>query len=202
MTARDDLSQRVVLRPGAVPIPAWWPHRSRSALLEAMALNAAEVGFVNSRVEDVVVRAHASRRTFYAHFDNREQCLLAAHAAVADDAFMATADPDPQVALGRLMRYLAAWPAHAQLLVGDVVAVGPAGQARHEETMERLAVRLAAWAPDAARARGARGDELAHARFGALARLVQRAVLTGQYRTLPRLTPVLTELATREDPSA
>ena len=200
MPARVDLSQRVVLRPGAVPIPAWWPHRSRSTLLEAMALNAAEVGFVNSRVEDVVVRAHASRRTFYAHFENREQCLLAAHAAVVEDALIATDGPDPKAALGRLMRYLSAWPAHAQLLVGEVLAVGPAGLARHEETMTRLAARLEDCAPRTSRARGARREELAHARFGALARLVQQRVMTGQHRTLPRLTPVLTELATRDDP--
>jgi AcrR family transcriptional regulator len=200
MTALEDLTQRTVLRPGAVPIPTWWPRRSRSTLLEAMSINAAAEGFVHTRVEDVVELARASRRTFYAHFDNREQCLLAAHAAVVDDALLATQGADPGVALGRLMHYLAAWPSHAQLLFVDVLAAGPAGLARHEDAMMRLAKRLAHCTPRAARVRGARGEELAHARFGALHRLVQQRVMTGQYGTLPRLTPVLAELATSYEP--
>jgi AcrR family transcriptional regulator len=201
MTARDDLTQRIVLRPDAVAIPAWWPHRSRSTLLEAMILNAGAVGYANSRVEDVVDLARASRRTFYAHFDNREQCLLAAHAAVVDDALLAAQGPTPKVALGRLMHYLSAWPAHAHLLFVEILAVGPAGVPRHEDMMGRLGERLTGCTPRASRVRGARGEQLAHARFGALHRLVQQRVLTGQSQTLPRLTTVLTELATREDPS-
>jgi AcrR family transcriptional regulator len=192
----DDLTQRIVLQPDAVSIPAWWPHRSRSTLLAAMTVSAAEIGFANTRVQDVVELARGSRRTFYTNFDNREQCLLAAHAAVVDDAILATEAPTPREAFSRLMGYLSAWPTHAQLLLVEILAAGPTGLARHEEAMGRLAERLAVCAPRGSRIRGARGDELAQARFGSLHRLVQQRVITGQYGSLPRLTSVLTELAT------
>ena len=196
MLATDDLTQSTVLQPGAVSIPSWWPHRSRSTLMVAMTVSTAEIGFANTYVEDVVKLARGSRRTFYANFDNREECLLAAHATVVDDAILATEAPSPHEAISRLMAYLSAWPAHAQLLLVDILAAGPAGLASHEAAMDRLGERLAICAPRGPRIRGVRGDALAQARFGALHRLVQQRVITGQYGALPRLTPVLTELAT------
>ena len=99
------------------------------------------------------------------------------------------------------MRYLSAWPAHAQLVLVEILAVGPVGFARHEDLMNRLAARLADCAPSG-RTRGSRGQDLANARFGALHRIVQQRVVSGQHRTLPRLTPMLCDLATQEGPSA
>jgi AcrR family transcriptional regulator len=202
-----ELSRRTVLREGAVAFPAWWPARPRSAMLAAMAVAVAEQGFAHVRVDDVTVRARGSRRTFYTCFDDREDCLLAAHGAAVADCLLAVdaAGGAPHLALRRLMAYLAAWPAHAHLLLVGILAAGPAGVQRHEAAMDELARRLAACVPPAVflspTPGGLSAETLAQARLGALHRLVQQRVAAGQERSLPRLTPTLMLLAGLSDQS-
>jgi AcrR family transcriptional regulator len=60
-----------------------------------MALAAAQRGFAKTRVADVIARAGVSRRTFYAHFMDRESCFVAAYAAVRSDVLvLLTPDDD------------------------------------------------------------------------------------------------------------
>ena len=109
-----------------------------------MAQRAAINGFLDVTVDDVIVAARASRRTFYEHFSNREECMYATYDAVRDDAMAIVAEAGPALepALTALLRYFAAWPAHARVLCIDILAVGPEGLARHEATMGRLAAEL------------------------------------------------------------
>jgi AcrR family transcriptional regulator len=194
-----ELTRRTVLREGAVAVPAWWPARPRSTLMAAMAAAAAEHGFAQVRVDDVTLLARGSRRTFYTYFDDREDCLLAAHQAAFDDCMMAVDGAGAlRLALSGLMTYLAAWPAHAHLLLVEVLAAGPVGVRRHEAAMDALARRLVACLGPLHPAGGLSAETLAQARFGALYRLVQQRVASGQQRTLPSLTPVLMKLADLE----
>ena len=200
MTKPFELSRRTVLRDGAVGFPAWWPARPRSAMLAAMAAAVVEHGYAHVRVDDVTALARGSRRTFYTYFADREDCLLAAHEAALGDCLLAIdgAGGALQPALRRLMGYFAAWPTHAHLLLVEILAAGPAGVQRHEAAMEQLTRRLAACAAPASwpsPPSGLSAEILAQARFGALHRLVQQRVAAGQQRTLPRLTPVLVQLA-------
>lgn len=199
MTDPFDPSRRTVLREGAVGFPAWWPAQPRSAMLAAMAAAVVEHGYAQVRVDDVTALARGSRRTFYTYFADREDCLLATHEAAVGDCLLAldSAGGAVQPALRRLMSYLAAWPAHAHLLLVEILAAGPAGVERHEAAMGQLTRRLAACAGPPScpsPAAGLSAETVAQARFGALHRLVQQRVATGQQRTLPRLTPVLVEL--------
>jgi AcrR family transcriptional regulator len=167
-------------------------------MLAGMAAAATRQGFANVRVDDVIELARGSRRTFYAYFDGRESCLLEAHKVVLADCLRAV-DEGPQElepALGRLMRYLAAWPTHAHLLLVEILAVGPAGVAQYETAMDGLARRLSGCSIPGAKSGAVSTDALAQARFGALHRLVQQRVLAGEHHALPRLTPALVELVT------
>jgi AcrR family transcriptional regulator len=198
VTSGPNLKRRTVLREGAVAFPAWWPARPRSAMLAGMATAATRHGYANVRVDDVIELARGSRRTFYAYFDGRESCLLEAHQTVLADCLLAV-DEGPQdlsAALGRLMRYLAAWPAHAHLLLVEILAAGPAGIVQYEKAMDDLAGRLAACAIPGVKSSAVSADALVQARFGALHRLVQQRVLAGEHAALPRLTPALVELVT------
>lgn len=58
------------------------PAGHRDRLLAAMEESIAVKGFHQTTVGDVVARARTSRRTFYAHFAGREQCLIALHTEV------------------------------------------------------------------------------------------------------------------------
>src|ERR1700755_1395893 len=50
----------------------------RERLLAAMLRAAAERGYRETNVQDVIERAGVSRPTFYEHFTNKEDCFLAA----------------------------------------------------------------------------------------------------------------------------
>jgi AcrR family transcriptional regulator len=50
----------------------------RERLVVAMLKAAAELGYLETNVQDVIDRAGVSRPTFYEHFSNKEDCFLAA----------------------------------------------------------------------------------------------------------------------------
>jgi AcrR family transcriptional regulator len=167
-----------------------------------MAQRAAISGFLDVTVDDVLVAARASRRTFYEHFANREECLLASYDAIRDDAIrlVTEAGPDLEPALTELLRYFAAWPAHARVLCIDILAAGPVGLARHEATMERLAAEVVRHqdSPERPAVGMLRPDDVAHAVLGAVHRIVQRRLIDGRHASLPRLAPAICTLLAAE----
>lgn len=205
-TALSELTRPVVLRDGAAAVPSSWPACARSRLLAAMAQAAAVNGFLGVTVDDVIVAARASRRTFYEHFANREQCMLATYDAVRDDTLQIVAEAGPAIepSLTALLRYFAAWPAHARVLCIDILAVGPAGLARHEATMGRLAAELVRYQDPLERSAPGtlHSDDVAHAVLGAVHRIVQRRLIDGRHASLPRLAPAICALLTTEHASA
>jgi len=88
----------------------------RARLIEAMVLLAGERGFAATPVADLIARAQVSRKTFYAHFANREDLLLAAFDSCAtanlDRARSASSDSnangnsDTQTGLERMIDHL------------------------------------------------------------------------------------------------
>lgn len=56
----------------------------RERLLIAMLNAAAELGYLETNVQDVIDRAGVSRPTFYEHFSNKEDCFLAAFDSSAE----------------------------------------------------------------------------------------------------------------------
>ena len=205
-TALSELTRPVVLREGAPAVPSSWPACARSRLLAAMAQAAAVNGFLDVTVDDVIVGARASRRTFYEHFANREQCLLATYDAVRDDTLRIVAEAGPAVepSLTALLRYFAVWPAHARVLCIDILAAGPAGLARHEATMGRLAAEVIRYQEPLERPEPGklRSDDVAHAVLGAVHRIVQRRLVDGRHASLPRLAPAICALLDTERSSA
>lgn len=197
------LTRPVVLRHGAAAVPSAWPAVARSRILAAMAQCAAVNGFLDVTVDDVIIAAKASRRTFYEHFSNREECLLATYDAIRDDTLRVVVEAGPALepSLGALLRYFAAWPAHARVLCIDILAAGPAGLQRHERTMGLLAAEVVRYQDPATarRAPGAlRNDDVAHAVLGAVHRIVQRRLIDGRAATLPRLAPAICTLLAAE----
>jgi AcrR family transcriptional regulator len=49
----------------------------RERLIDALGASIAEVGYRRTTVADIVRRARTSRRTFYAHFSDKEACFVA-----------------------------------------------------------------------------------------------------------------------------
>ena len=60
-------------------------------LMEGLAASIREKGLAGTQVSDIVRHAHASRRTFYNHFDDKEACFVELMTNLSD-AFLAAVD--------------------------------------------------------------------------------------------------------------
>ncbi|HEY6550251.1 MAG TPA: TetR/AcrR family transcriptional regulator [Solirubrobacterales bacterium] len=119
----------------------------RERLLEAAVRVVAEKGYGATTVADMTREAGISRTTFYAMFEDKEACFLAAYDSVADALVRRIAkayeaeERWPQRAragLAALLEALAEEPAIARLALVDVGAAGPAAQRRYRAALQRL----------------------------------------------------------------
>lgn len=202
---------RAMIPARRVDAPPSWPTDASGRLTAAMVAVASERGYAATRVTDVLARTGISSRTFYVHFANREACFLRAYdAIVADLARLLRPEPEPgaeadrervpttQLVLAHVLGHFARWPAHARVLLVEILSVGPHGASRHEQTMRMLSERLAAcpqWQPG--RCSSLQREEIAQLAIGAIVRMVQLRIEAGEARALPQLLPSLTALTTR-----
>jgi AcrR family transcriptional regulator len=152
-----------------------------AALLEVVN----ERGFAGTTISGLVQRAGISRRSFYEHYENKEQCLLAAF----DDnverltrRMVAGLDPDADVRtqIEGLLRGLfdatVERPQAARLVCVEIAAAGPAGVERWAQgaaRFEQVVARLFKEAPGA----GTLPEPVAKAVVGALRKIVYTRVL-------------------------
>ncbi len=145
------------IRPGGAAALAPADHRQR--LLVAMAELLAEQGYAGVTVTDVVARARVSKRTFYQHFSDREECLLATYRVVAEGPLhMITQAAESVAGQGLSLReaiagltgaYLAAMAEHPLLtraMLTEPGSTGPAGRRARREVLCRFADQLVALA--------------------------------------------------------
>lgn len=120
----------------------------RTRLLDAMVWLATERGFDAVTIGDLTARARTAKRTFYAHFDDREGCFLAAYAQVDEAAFEvllagAVTQTEPlrriEAGLGALLEHLAERPRDARLWLLESRAAGQRAVAARLQTEHRLA---------------------------------------------------------------
>lgn len=139
-------------RHAASPAVVWESQRER--LLEAMAATVAVKGYAHAAVADVIEHAGVSRKTFYEHFVNKEQCFLAAYdagvdlllGAIEEAIDAAGSDPFLAAAAGTrsYLEWLAANPAFARTFLIEVLGAGPDALERRTAVHERFADLLAA----------------------------------------------------------
>jgi AcrR family transcriptional regulator len=119
----------------------------RERLLEAAVRVVAEKGYGPTTVTDLTREAGISRTTFYAMFDDKEACFLAAYDGVVDalvrriSAAYEAEEGWPRRAragLAALLEALAEEPDVARLALVDVGAAGPAAQRRYRAALQRL----------------------------------------------------------------
>jgi TetR/AcrR family transcriptional regulator len=168
-------------------------------MLLAMAEAVAEKGYARVAVADVIERARVSRRSFYEHFANKEECFLAAYdesvdllAGAIDDA-VAAAGPDlvagATAGTRAYLETLAGAPALARTFLIEVLAAGPVALARRDAVHERFAAQLAGVVAGA----GLDAPPYVHrAAVGAIHELICDRLLHGGAAALPDLLgPVL-----------
>jgi AcrR family transcriptional regulator len=131
-------------------------------LMVAAAQVFAEHGYEQTRSGDVARRAHVSRATFYEHFDNIDDCLLAAYEMAAEClldivevARQGPGSPDDRVrrAVEDVLAFLAVEPVLARLL-GVEAAAGVRAIAEARERMVANLADLLAGGPEIASGAG------------------------------------------------
>jgi AcrR family transcriptional regulator len=142
-----DRSRGLPRGPQALP-PEQVAADQRERLYEAMIASVNERGFVATTISDLVARAGVSRRSFYEHFENKEQCLLGTYDALIErltvriaDRFEPDADWTQQIEafVSELFEASSDRPDAARLVSVEMGAAGPVGIERWARDADRLA---------------------------------------------------------------
>jgi AcrR family transcriptional regulator len=119
----------------------------RERIVRAMVDTAAERGYAETAVADVIKRAGVSRKTFYENFKSKEACFLAAYDTVSGRLSTAaiqaykSADDWTQgirAALRACVEALVDDPAGARVAFVEILAAGPHALERYEASVRRF----------------------------------------------------------------
>jgi AcrR family transcriptional regulator len=155
-------------------------------LMEAMVQVVDERGVVATTISDLVARAGISRRTFYEHFENKEDCLLATYDAVVEaeirrllDVYNNSSNPgwlaQLEAVIRALFRDIAERPDAARLICVEMGASGAVGVQRWADGAARLQ-RFISRGFEQAPGPGTIPDPVARAIVGALRKMVYSRV--------------------------
>ena len=179
----------------------------RDRLLRAAALEFAECGYAGTSSDAISRRAGMSKATFYEHFANKEECILAlfdltvrtVQGAMADAARRAPSDARERMKAGTraFLTALSEHPEFAQTLLVEIIGAGPRAAQQRDAVLQVFADLLDAENAAAARrgliGRFASRDDT-FAVVGAIAELVSRQVRLGVPADVLDLAPVIDRL--------
>lgn len=180
----------------------------RARMLEAMAHAVAAKGYVATTVADVVGGAGVSRKTFYEHFRDKEECFLAAWDAgvqvLVDAVERSTLEAQGEwrahirAGVRAYLETLARQPDFARTFLIEVLAAGPRALERRADVHARFA-RLLMTLHESYRADHPDEipelpDEVFIATVGAVNELVSDRVRSGRTAELLELEPVISYL--------
>jgi AcrR family transcriptional regulator len=177
-------------------------HHQRERLIAGLAEAVAEKGYAAVTLTTIVKHAQVSRRVFYANFESKEQCFLAAfevvlahlHDLVAEAVEGVASWPQKAIVATRVvLAFLASEPDLARLCLVESRVAGPAVTARLNEAVGEMAPLLRqgrAERPEAERL----PDSTEDSTIGSLVSLARRKVAAGEAAQLEDLLADCTEL--------
>jgi AcrR family transcriptional regulator len=180
----------------------------RERLFRAAALEFAARGYAAASSDTISRRAGMSKATFYEHFANKEECIIAlfdraaevvarAMALAAADAGRADAERRMRAGTRAFLTALSEHPDYAQTLLVEIIGAGPAANRRRDQIMQVFADIVDRENASAAR-RGLSSRFAspldAFAIVGAIVELVSRQVRLGEPANVFDLAPVIDRL--------
>jgi AcrR family transcriptional regulator len=178
----------------------------RERMIDAMADSVARKGYAGTTVGDVVSGAGVSRKTFYEHFDDKEECFLAAFDVGVERLLDAIVDAAPEGVdwvermRARVRAYLvtlAENPAFARTFLIEVFAAGPRALDRRAQAHARFGDLLRDLYADTRRQYPhlpVVPDPVWTASVGAVNELVSQHVREGRTDELPQLEDVVVQI--------
>jgi AcrR family transcriptional regulator len=180
----------------------------RRRLFEAAAVVFARLGYAEASAEAIAREAGMSKATFYEHFANKEECILAlfdeaatevkrAMAAASDARGYSSYEERATAGIRAFLATLAEYPEPAQTVLVEIIGAGPRAAARRDAILEAFADALYRDNKRVAPAYGAptfasRDD--AFAVIGASVELASRSLRSGVPADLLALEPVIARL--------
>jgi AcrR family transcriptional regulator len=125
----------------------------RTDLTHGLAAAVSEKGYAASTIADIVAHARVSKRTFYEHFADKEECLMALYADACDQlmsVLRAAGSADQpwrervRVAVTAYLSTLESLPAVNRMLLVEMQAAGPRAYRLRQEKQRQLADALVA----------------------------------------------------------
>jgi AcrR family transcriptional regulator len=176
----------------------------RQRLFEAAARVFSELGYADASAEAISREAGMSKATFYEHFANKEECILALTEAAGQASRLAVAaaadsaeenfEARVHARVHAFLAGLAMFPEMARVVMVDVIGVGPVGAAKRDETLQAFGDFLVAENERAHESYGAprfASPDDAYAIVGAIMELASRQLRTGQPADIRDLEPVI-----------
>ncbi len=182
--------------------------RQRRRLYAAAGNVFGRVGYADATAEAIAREAGMSKATFYEHFDNKEDCIVALH----DDATRAvleamrrTGEEHGGDAAGRVravihtfLEVLAAFPDEAQTLLVEIIGAGPRAMEHRDRVLHEYATYVDDVNREDAERRGGvprfASPHDAFAIVGAVVELASRQIRTGEPDDIRDLEPVVERL--------
>jgi AcrR family transcriptional regulator len=180
----------------------------RRRLFEAAADVFARVGYADASAEAISREAGMSKATFYEHFANKEECIIALFDEAATEVMRAMGEAsdaegyasyEERVSAGvhAFLATLATYRTSAQTLLVQIIGAGPRAAARRDAILDAFADALYRDNQRAAPRYGAKtfaSRDDAFAIIGASVELVSRSLRIGQPPDVVGLEPVITRL--------
>jgi AcrR family transcriptional regulator len=180
----------------------------RRRLLEAAADVFARMGYAEASAEAIAREAGMSKATFYEHFANKEDCIVALFDAATGlllhnmrEAVAQHAEADTQTrvrtTLEAFLGTLAQFPDESQTLLVEIVGAGPRAMERRDRALDAVATYIEELnREDAASGRSPRlvSPLDAYAITGAVVELASRQIRTGVPADIRELEPLVERL--------
>jgi AcrR family transcriptional regulator len=194
------------LPPGRHGLPREFVSRNQyERLLAGLAEAVAENGYAGTTIAHITRHAAVSRRTFYEHFNSKDECFVAAYDAVmtelrqrVEEAFNQEEEWPRGVRAGiaAMLEFLAAEPHLARLSMVEALVAGPVVVERYDAAIQSLV-------PFFEAGREGRSAEVLEglsptteeALVGGMVSLISRRVFADRSEELEALLPDLVEFA-------
>ncbi len=203
--AEDYPPELARLPPGRHGLPREFvTHNQRERLIAGIAEAIAEHGYAGTTIAHITRSAAVSRRTFYEHFESKDECFVAAYDAVMVDlrervsaAFDEHQDDWPlaiKAGIAAMLEFLAVNPNLARLCMVEALVAGPA-------VVERYDAAIQSFVPYFQKGREGRPPEVLarlsatteEALVGGMVSLISRRIIAGKAEDLEELLPDLVE---------
>jgi AcrR family transcriptional regulator len=180
-------------------------HNQRERLIAGLAEAVAENGYASTTIAHITRHAAVSRRTFYEHFNSKDECFVAAYDTVMaelseriETAYTAESEWPLAIraGIGAMLTFLASEPHLARLCMVESLVAGPVVVDRYDAAIQSLV-------PYLKDGREGRSEDVLsrlsptteEALVGGMISLISRRIIAGQATELEALLPDLAEFA-------